>query len=181
MCYELILEEGLCHQEYTGRKHFVCWQHFFFTKKFFFFLTSLCLWKISVPARACSELGRPVFGWVPCLVLLTQCQFPPQRTGLLWRSPTALIQFYSPSTPAHEWCKPIRPMLFIRPLRAIIFPNLERNQPFSFFFSSLYLSSSSSTTPLSRFKQFLHTLKKKKNSVQLFSWMKSKFLCFGGQ
>lgn len=114
-----------------------------------FFLTSLCLCKISVPARACSELGRPVFGWVPCLVLLTQCQFPPQRTGLLWRSPTALIQFYSPSTPAHEWCKPIRPMLFIRPLRAIIFPNLERNQPFSFLFSSLYLSSSSFPTLLS--------------------------------
>lgn len=88
--------------------------------------------KTSIQARACAEL----FGWVPCLMPLTLCQLPPQRAKLLWRSPTALIQFYSPSTPAHKWCKPIRPMRFISPLGAISLPNLERNQP-SFFFLSL--------------------------------------------
>lgn len=53
---------------------------------------------------------------------------PHQTHKLLW--PTALIQFYSPSTLARKWCKPIRPMLFISPLRAInSLPNFERNQP----------------------------------------------------
>lgn len=75
--------------------------------------------------------GR-LFGWVPCLMPLTLCQLPPQGTKLLWRSPTALIQFYSRSTPAHKCCKPIRPMLFISPLGAISLPNFERN-PASFF------------------------------------------------
>lgn len=79
-------------------------------------------------------------GWMPCLMPLTLRQLPARRTRLLWRGATALIQFYSPSTPAHKCCKPIRPALFISPLRAISLPNLEWNQPSFFpFFLSLKL------------------------------------------
>lgn len=66
--------------------------------------------------------------WLSAIYMpLTLHQLPPQRTKLLWRSPTALIQFYSPSTPGHKSCKPIRSVLFISPFRAISLTKLEIN------------------------------------------------------
>ena len=65
--------------------------------------------KISVEIGACAEL-RNYLAECHASCFWDRANYHHKRTKLLWRSPTALIQFYSPSTPARKWCKPIRPI-----------------------------------------------------------------------
>lgn len=67
--------------------------------------------------------------------LLKLCQLPAQRKKnysdvvlQLW------FNFARPARPAHKWCKPIRPLLFISPLRAISLSKLGKKSTIFFIF-----------------------------------------------
>ena len=130
--------------------------------------------KFACPTRACAQPGRTI---------LARCHAPPS----LWHcanyqhnapnSSDVVLQLWfnctrPARTRAHEWCKPIRPLLFISPLRTISLPNLEINHliffSFSFLIIPLLLDTLSSVHPAIPLHPPLKTKTKKKPNVQ---WM----------
>lgn len=97
-------------------------------------------------------------------------------TKLLWRSPPALIQFYSPSTPAHKWCKPIRAALFISPLRAISLHKVgQKSTTFFFFLFSSYLTDLTPLSPPIQQFHYIHVENLKNKNILFYMDEKQHF------